>query len=299
MQILKPRGPVAGFWAVGLDRILSEVIDSGELWQEANYRVGPHLHRHWEIGYTVEGTTRFGVMGGREFILKPGSLWCFPPNVNHWVEHGPEPKHHQLWVGCDLRAVENRHPNWKALQVLRRTSSVDSIPHLEKHFRQVIREGTTSSAYQAAGLRLALDALVLEVVRAMEDSKSPPSPVALHPAVTRALGIVEGRFRENWTLSKLAEEVGLSRGRLAELFRRDVGCSIHQLLTKARVQNAEALLTHSDLPISDIALECGFATVQHFSRVFREAHGRTPVEFRRQSVPMQAAPQDRNVISNQ
>jgi transcriptional regulator GlxA family with amidase domain len=151
------------------------------------------------------------------------------------------------------------------------------------HFRQVIREGTKSSAHQAAGLRLALDALVLEVVRAMANSKPPPSPVAVHPAVSRALNILEGRFREDWTLNKLAEEAGLSRGRPAELFRREAGDSIHKLLTKARVRHAEAVLANSDLPIGEVALECGFATIQYFSRVFREVTGQTPNEFRRQS----------------
>lgn len=281
MQILKTRGPVAGFWAVGLDQILSEVIDSGELWEGPNYRVGPVFHRHWEIGYIAEGTSRMGMMGGREFMMKTGSFWCFPPNVNHWLEHGSEPKHHQLWVGFNLRAVENRHPDWKALQLLRRPASMDGSSHLERHFQQVIREGTTASLHQAAGLRLALDALVLEVVRALENFQPPPSPTTLHPAVSRALGIVESRFRENWTLSRLAEEAGLSRGRLTVLFRHSAGCSIHQSLTKARVRNAEALLAHSDLPIGDIALECGFATIQHFSRVFKEVHGQTPHEFRR------------------
>ncbi|MBV9876134.1 MAG: helix-turn-helix transcriptional regulator [Verrucomicrobia bacterium] len=286
MQILKPRGPLAGFWAVGLDRILSEVIDSGELWEEPKYRIGPHLHRHWEIGYIVEGTTRIGAMGGREFILKPGSLWCFPPSVNHWLEHGPEPKHHQLWVGFDLRAAENRHPNWKALQTLRRISSMDGLAHLEKHFRHVIREGTTSSTHQAAGLQLALDALVLEVLRAMESPGPSRSPVALHPAVSRALSIVDGRFREDWNLTKLAEEVGLSRGRLAVLFSREVGCSMHKLLTKVRIRHAEVLLVNSDLPIGDVALDCGFATIQHFSRVFKQMTGQTPIEFRRRSPSM-------------
>ena len=68
MQILKPRGPVAGFWAVGLDRVLSEVIDSGELWEAANYRLGPHLHRHWEIGYVAEGTSSVWTMAGRSWV---------------------------------------------------------------------------------------------------------------------------------------------------------------------------------------------------------------------------------------
>jgi hypothetical protein len=223
MQILKPRGPLAGFWAVGLDQILSEVIDSGELWEGANYRIGPHVHRHWEVGYLVEGTTRMGVMGGREIRLLPGSLWCLSPNLNHWVEHGSEPKHHQLWIGFDLKAVEHRHPDWEALHLVRQTVSVDNVTHLERHFRQVIREGTISSVHQAAGLRLAIDSLVLELVRAIAGAKPVPSRAALHPAILRAMGIVEGRFRENWTLNELAEQVGLSRGRLAELFSRETG----------------------------------------------------------------------------
>jgi AraC-like DNA-binding protein len=284
MQILKTRGPLAGFWVVGLDQILSEVIDSGEHWEGPRYRVGPHLHRHWEIGYVVEGTTRMGLMGEREIFLKPGSLWCFPPNLNHWVEHGPEPKHHLLWVGFDLRAVENRHPEWKALESLKRTSTLPELAHLERHFLQIIREGTTRCAHQAAGLRLALDALVLQVVRAVENSKPVPSTAALHPALSRALGILEGRFREDWTLPKLADEVGLSRGRLAALFSQEAGSSMHKRLTKVRIRHAEALLLSSDLPIGDIALECGFATIQHFSRVFKEVHRQTPLEFRRRSL---------------
>jgi AraC-like DNA-binding protein len=155
---------------------------------------------------------------------------------------------------------------------------------MEHHFSHVIREGITTSAHQAAGLRLAIDGLVLEFVRAIENSNPAPSPAAIHPAISRALGILEGRFREQWTLNKLAEEVGLSRGRLATLFSREAGSSIHRFLTKVRVRNAEALLARSDLPIGDIALDCGFATSQHFSRVFKEVSGQTPIEFRRRSL---------------
>jgi AraC family transcriptional regulator len=59
---------------------------------------------------------------------------------------------------------------------------------------------------------------------------------------------------------------------------------MHKFLTKVRVRNAEALLARSDLPVGDIALDCGFATIQHFSRVFKELRGQTPIEFRRGSL---------------
>jgi AraC family transcriptional regulator len=59
---------------------------------------------------------------------------------------------------------------------------------------------------------------------------------------------------------------------------------MHKFLIKIRVRNAEALLSRSDLPVGDIALDCGFATIQHFSRVFKEVSGQTPIEFRRRSL---------------
>jgi AraC family transcriptional regulator len=64
---------------------------------------------------------------------------------------------------------------------------------------------------------------------------------------------------------------------------------MHKFLIKVRVRNAEALLTRSDLPVGDIALDCGFATIQHFSRVFKEVSGQTPIEFRRRSPPVNPA----------
>ena len=137
----------------------------------------------------------------------------------------------------------------------------------------MIREATTPSLHQGCGLRLALDTLILEVVRGFTEPKKIISLVSIHPAISKALDTLETKFRKNRTLSELAEEVGLSRSRLAELFNLEAGYSIHKFLTKVRVRHAKTLLSHSDLPIGDIALECGFATIQHFSRVFKEVTG--------------------------
>jgi AraC-like DNA-binding protein len=205
----------------------------------------------------------------------------FPPNLGHWWQYGSEPKHHVLWVGFELDPIQNRYPEWKLSQTLHRVHFAHDLMHLERSFLQVIREATTPSLHQGCGLRLALDTLVLEVVRGFTETRKILSLVSVHPAIAKALEILENKFRKNWTLSELAEEVGLSRSRLAELFNLEAGYSIHKFLTKVRVRHAETLLSHSDLPIGDIALECGFATIQHFSRVFKEVTGHAPINFRR------------------
>src|SRR3546814_10177753 len=50
-----------------------------------------------------------------------------------------------------------------------------------------------------------------------------------------------------------------------------------------RVQHAEALLTGTQLPIVQIALECGFTDQAHFTKAFAKANGTTPARWRRRS----------------
>ena len=96
--------------------------------------------------------------------------------------------------------------------------TVGGVGRLEAYFGEVLREATTKQDYQSVGLRLALDTLVLQVIRSFSSSSDilPGSPA--HPAVARTLHLLSSRFREPWTLELLAREVGVSRGRLAALF---------------------------------------------------------------------------------
>ena len=48
-----------------------------------------------------------------------------------------------------------------------------------------------------------------------------------------------------------------------------------------RIRRASALLRESTLPITEIALRCGFGDSNYFSRAFRKASGMTPSQFRK------------------
>jgi transcriptional regulator GlxA family with amidase domain len=48
-----------------------------------------------------------------------------------------------------------------------------------------------------------------------------------------------------------------------------------------RVRHAETLLLDSQLPVNAVASESGFATGQHFARIFKQVNGLQPLKFRR------------------
>jgi AraC-like DNA-binding protein len=82
-------------------------------------------------------------------------------------------------------------------------------------------------------------------------------------------------------VSELAAQVGLSTAHLAEVFSREVGVPPFRYLVERRVERAAELLRGTDLPITAIALELGFASSSHFSRVFKQLASVPPREFRR------------------
>jgi AraC-like DNA-binding protein/mannose-6-phosphate isomerase-like protein (cupin superfamily) len=281
MQTVTPKGVINGFHAVALNQIVSEVVDFGEHRESPGSQEEGHQHRYWEVGYVAEGTSELYVTGGRGFQLSAGSFWSVTAGTEHWLRQGTEARHRRLCLGLHFPAIVARHSEWNLRGLLREVVVLHEVYQFEQLFARIVTEAATPSHYQAAALRLGVDALLLEIVRAGTDGDRRAANVVVHPAVSRALNRLQTRFRENWSLERLASESGMSRSRLAQLFCRQVGSSIHKVLNKVRVEHAQTLLKDSSLSISEIAEDCGFATSQHFARIFRQQSGSTAAEYRR------------------
>lgn len=93
------------------------------------------------------------------------------------------------------------------------------------------------------------------------------------------------------SLSALAASVGVHPVYLARAFRRHFGQSIGSHMLQARLRMATHRLTMTSDPISQIAIECGFADQSHFTRMFHREVGQSPARFRRTARAI--APRDR------
>lgn len=95
------------------------------------------------------------------------------------------------------------------------------------------------------------------------------------------LKLLEGNSARHWELGDIAKTVNLSPGRLAHLFKREMGVSIQQHLTQIRLAKAKHHLETSFLSIKEIAASVGFRNVTRFTSSFKTAVGITPAEYRR------------------
>lgn len=69
---------------------------------------------------------------------------------------------------------------------------------------------------------------------------------------------------------------------VARACRRHLGKTPSQLVNDARLRHAAHALRMTTRSVSEIALDCGFENPAQFHRIFRAAHGTTPVRYRRE-----------------
>jgi len=98
--------------------------------------------------------------------------------------------------------------------------------------------------------------------------------------VTTALTYARNRLHEPLTRNDLARVAGLSPTRFHDVCVACTGIAPMRHLRKWRVQKATVLLMQTATPVGEIADQCGFGTLFYFSRVFKQATGASPMEFR-------------------
>jgi AraC family transcriptional regulator len=98
----------------------------------------------------------------------------------------------------------------------------------------------------------------------------------------RAIEYLEAHLRDDVGLDELAQLVGLSKARVAVLFREGTGDPPHRWLMNRRFARACELLGDPSVSVTEIAHRCGFASSQHLSAVSRRRLGVTPTAYRRE-----------------
>ncbi len=104
-------------------------------------------------------------------------------------------------------------------------------------------------------------------------------------AVERAKAIIEERISDHaLSTAAIAAEVGLSASYLRDLFKRLEGVALLEYVGSRRLELAKRLLSGSDASVREICDRAGFINYSYFFTYFKKATGRTPTEFREETV---------------
>ena len=87
-------------------------------------------------------------------------------------------------------------------------------------------------------------------------------------------------YREQHSLDSLAERVHCSVASLRQRFKAHYNVTLIEHLINVRMQEAQYLLLHSEIPINDIAKNVGYDDPAYFSRLIKKHFGHSPRALR-------------------
>ena len=252
-----------------------------------------HTHSFLEIAVVTGGEGVHVSLAGRQ-PLHVGDVILLRPGVWHGYE---ECRHLDLYNCCFSTELLRRELAWTredpvfsyllwtgpySLQrrgMLTAQLAPDALAECSEHLDALER-----LRFQPLGLhrgdmigRLALflGCLARTVTGPSSDAAGPS-----HPAVVRAMRLMEAAPERPWTLAELADELHLTRGYLVRRFKATTGLPPMAYLSRFRVEMAAAMLLHDDLSITQIGEAVGWADANYFARRFKAHYGMSASAYR-------------------
>jgi len=92
--------------------------------------------------------------------------------------------------------------------------------------------------------------------------------------------IIESNLYTNVSLEELAQLTNLSLSSFKRVFNKTFGDSPAHYLKTKKIERAVKLLEVSAKRISDIAYDCGFGSLAHFTKSFTDLYKQSPTKYR-------------------
>lgn len=257
-------------------------------YSDLNFQTLPaHTHDYYEFYLFLEGDLDLEI-SGHASPLHPGDMVLVPPGVSHHaLMHSSDRPYRRfvLWVSQEYAArLLKESPDYVFLMQRAATSGRCYYHFYEAEFSSIqsrlirLLEEFHSNRYgRNAAVYLALNDLLLYMNRIIYERE--------HPVVSGSGDLmqeitlfIDEHLTEDLSLDVLADHVCLSKYYIAHYFKDNLGISIHQYITKKRLQScSEAIAAGSD--ITRTFDEYGFRDYSSFYRMFRKEYGMSPREY--------------------
>lgn len=117
----------------------------------------------------------------------------------------------------------------------------------------------------------------------VEKAKRSQMAVQYWSRINLAMDYIEKNLDRNFTLEEIAAVAGFSKFHFHRIFHIFIGETLFQFIQRLRLEKAATLLLNDPVkPITNIALECGFANSASFAKSFKQYFGYTATDWRNQ-----------------
>lgn len=224
-------------------------------------------------GYFIDRGVEYDISGGEIFILRPGYWHSYAPlETTGWSEY---------FIGFEgelfSKIMEDGLPR-NGSNVFMLNNAPEIVKIFNKALEVAKHDDQDTQLLLCSFLTLLISGIIYGKVEAIEDSRSTSRLVA------RARSFMENNINSKLSLSRIADEMGVSYTSFSMAFKEQTGLSPVRYFNLLKLQRAKYKLMKTNSSIKQIALECGFSSLEYFCNFFKEETGMTPAVYRNQNL---------------
>jgi AraC family transcriptional regulator, melibiose operon regulatory protein len=253
---------------------------------------GPHMHSQVELNFVLSGSMTYW-FDGRELTLTAGRLALFWGMIPHQVTQcEPGTTFIVLYVPM---AVFLELPTLSTLRTAifkgALIEALDITPFDRDVFMRWREDLLEADSQLEQIVKDELTARVRRLDRAGWHDLRDVSPVATRAEhfahdhdralrVEKMAQFIGEHALEEISAVEVARAADLHPNYAMTLYKRAIGQTIKQSITRHRLDTAQSMLIASDLPVASIAFDCGFGSLSSFYAAFEQRFNKSPAAFR-------------------
>ncbi len=240
-----------------------------------------HYHNDFELYYLLNGRVKYFV-ANRSFLLNKGNLIIIPKKVLHSTDSENCLYNERLLLNFNEKHFHSDiTPYIKSLceeNIVRIPE--DRLALVEDMFYKIEAEYLKKRDGRDSLLKLYISELIIYLYRYKNQNASSDSQIDI--LIQNVADYITLNYNQELSLSLLSDHFSLSESYLSRRFKAAIGAGINEYINYIRITKAEALLKNSRIPITEVALKCGFNDSNYFSTVFKKMKGITPYKYSKQ-----------------
>ena len=225
-----------------------------------------HSAGHFNIGGKI-----YQINPGHALILSPGTPYRYGnPNgayIDDWL-------HFQVDLPDDFPSV---------FPMLNEPFPLTDSKFFTTFIRQILWEAAYSKPpYKKANIDSLFTVLINHLLVSYENKDSAASGISSYESQLQSLRLdMKNTLSENHNIKDYASNIGVSESYFQHLYTNYFGISFQKDLIQLRIEQAQYLLSTTNMTVEEIAQRCGYTNDIHFYRQFKQVVHITPGQYRK------------------